>query len=1204
MNAALSDSGRAALGAVTLDDKYARARGHVFMSGIQALVRLPMLQQQRDALAGKNTAGLVSGYRGSPLGGYDLALWKAKQHLQAHDIVFQPGVNEELAATALWGTQMLGYAPPGTHKHDGVFGIWYGKGPGVDRCSDVFKHANLAGTTPWGGVIAVAGDDHAAKSSSAPHQSDHVFKACGLPVFFPSSVQEILDLGIHAFAMSRYAGLWAGMKTIQEVVESGAGVEVDPERVSILLPDFPVPEGGLHIRWPDTPLAQEDRLMNHKWYAALAYVRANRLNRDVWSGPDDRYGIIASGKAWGDTLQALADLGLDQAACRALGIRLHKVAVVWPLEAQTVREFATGLQEILVVEEKRQIIEYQLKEELYNWRPDVRPDVLGKFDEAGADHSGGEWSLPDPSGQTLLRATADLTPALIARAIGRRLQRRGLLAAGSSIAQRVQAHLELLDARERSLQALYAGGSAPDRPPWYCSGCPHNRSTVVPEGSRAIAGIGCHYMVTWMNRRTQGFTQMGGEGVPWVGQQPFSREPHLFANLGDGTYFHSGLLAIRQTIAAGVNITYKILYNDAVAMTGGQPVGERPEGHSVLQIVHSLRAEGVSRIVIVTDEPLKYVNAEHRTVGGVTLRLPPDVPVEHRDELDRLQREFREIPGTTAIIYDQTCATEKRRRRKRGLLVEPARRVFINAAVCEGCGDCGEKSNCLSVEPLETELGRKRQINQGSCNLDYSCLDGFCPSFVTVEGGRLRRGTAKALPDPAELGELPEPELPATVHPYGILIAGVGGTGVITLGQLIGEAAFLDGHGVVTQDAAGLAQKGGATWSHVQIADRQPDILTTRVSMAEADLLLGCDPIVAAQAESVSRLRAGRSRVALNSHVAPTAAFVHLGGWKSPGAQCQAILGQTVGEPALSVLDAEAIARQLVGDALYANPVLLGHAWQRGWVPVRRESLRRAIELNATAVEKNLAAFEWGRLSAHDGARVQALLAPAEQPLRFQSRPRLDGLLRDRVERLTAYQDAAYARRYEAAVRRVQQAEAERVPGKTALAEAVARHLHDLMAYKDEYEVARLYTDGRFEREVAERFEGDYRLRFHLAPPFWAERNARGELSKQDYGPWMLGLMRGLARLRFLRGTAFDLFGRSDERRSERALIDDYLALVEELLRTLKPDNHALALQLAHLPGQIKGFGHVKARHLAAARERWAELLAQWRAQAAAGDGA
>jgi len=1198
MNAPLSESARTALDSVTLDDKYALARGHVFMSGIQALVRLPMLQQQRDALAGKHTAGLVSGYRGSPLGGYDLALWKAKQHLQAHEIVFQPGVNEELAATALWGTQMLGYAPPGSQKHDGVFGIWYGKGPGVDRCSDVFKHANLAGTTPWGGVIAVAGDDHAAKSSSAPHQSDHVFKACGLPVFFPASVQEILDLGVHAFALGRFAGLWAGMKTIQEIVESSAGVEVDPRRVNIVVPEFDLPPGGLHIRWPDTPLAQEERLMNHKWYAALAYIRANRLNHDVWAGPDDVYGIMASGKAYGDTRQALADLGLDQAACRQLGIRLHKVAVVWPLEAQTTREFAAGLREILVVEEKRQVLEYQLKEELYNWRADVRPDVLGKFDELGADHSGGEWSMPNPSARTLLRATADLTPALIARAIARRLKARGLLPEGGEISARVEAQLARLDARERALEQLYVGGAASERPPWYCSGCPHNTSTRVPEGSRAIAGIGCHYMVVWMDRSTFGFTQMGGEGVPWVGQQPFSHEQHLFANLGDGTYFHSGLLAIRQTIAAGVNITYKILYNDAVAMTGGQPVGERPEGHAVLQIVHSLRAEGVAKVTIVTDEPEKYLNAEHRTVGGVTLRLPEDVAVEHRDELDRLQREFRAIPGTTALIYDQTCATEKRRRRKRGLLAEPARRVVINPAVCEGCGDCSEQSNCLSVEPLETEFGRKRQINQSSCNLDYSCLKGFCPSFVTVEGGRLRRGAEPgARPDPDRLGELPEPALPATASPYGILVAGVGGTGVITLGQLLGEAAFLEGKGAVTQDAAGLAQKGGATWSHVLIADRQADILTTRVSMAEADLLLACDPIVASQRESVLRLQPGRSRVALNSHVAPTAAFVHQGGWQSPGQQCRATLEQAVGAAALAVFDAEAVARQLVGDAMFANPVLLGFAWQQGWVPLRLESLQRAIELNAVALEKNLLAFEWGRRAAHDWARVQALLTPA-QVIQFQPRVGLDALLRRRVEALTAYQDAAYAQRYEAVVRRVQAVEAERAPGHGALAEAVARHLFDLMAYKDEYEVARLYTDGSFERQLAAQFEGDYQVHVHLAPPFWAGRDASGELKKTAYGPWMLRLMRLLAHGKRLRGTAFDPFGHTEERRTERALIGEYLELVEELLATLTPERHALALQLARLPGQIKGFGHVKARHLAAARQRWAELLAQWRTAA------
>ncbi|MGH8820190.1 MAG: indolepyruvate ferredoxin oxidoreductase family protein, partial [Rhodoferax sp.] len=774
--------------AVTLDDKYSLDYGPAFMSGVQALVKLPMLQRLRDQLAGKNTAGFISGYRGSPLGGYDQALWKAAKYLKAQNIVFQPGVNEELAATALWGTQQLGFSPAGTNKFDGVFGIWYGKGPGVDRCSDVFKHANMAGTTEFGGVIAVAGDDHISKSSTAAHQSDHIFKACGTPVFFPATVQEILDLGIHAFAMSRFSGVWAGMKTIQEIVESSATAMIDPERVQITMPtDFEMPPGGLHIRWPDHALEQEARLFHYKWYAALAYIRANRLNYNVIEGQNDRFGLIASGKAYNDTRQALIDLGLDDATCHQMGVRLHKVGVVWPLEAQLTREFATGLKEIMVVEEKRQVIEYQVKEELYNWRFDVRPNVVGKFNEAGdGEFSGGEWSMANPTANTLLRANADLSPALIAGAIARRLKKLGV---DGDMAARIDAQLAILQAKERSMQVLEVKA---DRLPWFCSGCPHNTSTVVPEGSRAMAGIGCHFMATWMDRSTVGFTQMGGEGVPWVGQQPFSTDQHIFANLGDGTYFHSGLLAIRQAIAAGVNITYKILYNDAVAMTGGQPVGERPEGHSVVQIAQSMRAEGAIKIVVVTDEPEKYTG-----VKG----LPEGIAIQHRDTLDAVQREFREIKGTTVIIYDQTCATEKRRRRKRGTLVDPAKRVVINELVCEGCGDCGEKSNCLSVEPLETEFGRKRAINQSSCNKDYSCVKGFCPSFVTVEGGQLRKKAKGKAASPFELGALPEPVIPdpgqAPGRVWGIVVAGVGGTGVITIGQLLGMAAHLEGKGIV-----------------------------------------------------------------------------------------------------------------------------------------------------------------------------------------------------------------------------------------------------------------------------------------------------------------------------------------------------------------------------------------------------------------------
>ncbi|HEY1104072.1 MAG TPA: indolepyruvate ferredoxin oxidoreductase family protein, partial [Burkholderiaceae bacterium] len=700
MNAPLPDHIRQALETVTLDDKYSLDYGRAFMSGVQALVKLPMLQRLRDAQQGKNTAGFISGYRGSPLGGYDQALVKAAPYLKAQNIVFQPGVNEELAATALWGTQQLGFAPPGSNRFDGVFGIWYGKGPGVDRCADVFKHANMAGTTPWGGVIAVAGDDHVAKSSTAAHQSDHIFKACGLPVFFPASVQEILDLGLHAFAMSRFSGVWAGMKTIQEIVESSSTAMIDPERVNIVIPEFAMPPGGVHIRWPDAALEQEARLFDFKWYAALAYIRANRLNYNAIEGPNDRFGLIASGKAYNDTRQALLDLGLDDAACRQLGIRLHKVGVVWPLEAQGTREFATGLREILVVEEKRQVIEYQLKEELYNWRADVRPNVVGKFNEVEGDFSGGEWSIPNPSANTLLRANADLSPALIAKAIAQRLKKLGV---DGDMAARIDAQLAILEAKERAMHVIDLKA---DRQPWFCSGCPHNTSTKLPEGSRAMAGIGCHFMALWMDRSTTGFTQMGGEGVPWVGQQPFTNEQHIFANLGDGTYFHSGSLAVRQSIAAGINITYKILYNDAVAMTGGQQVGERPEGHSVVQIAQSMRAEGAARITIVTDEPEKY--------SGIR-GIPEGIAIQHRDTLDAVQREFREIKGTTVIIYDQTCATEKRRRRKRGSMVDPAKRVVINELVCEGCGDCGVQSNCLSVEPLETEFGRKRTINQSTC---------------------------------------------------------------------------------------------------------------------------------------------------------------------------------------------------------------------------------------------------------------------------------------------------------------------------------------------------------------------------------------------------------------------------------------------------------------------------------------------------------
>jgi indolepyruvate ferredoxin oxidoreductase len=967
------------------------------------------------------------------------------------------------------------------------------------------------------------------------------------------------------------------MKTIQEVVESSATADINADRVKIVVPDFEMPPGGVHIRWPDAALDQEARLFDYKWYAALAYIRANRLNHNVIEGPNDRYGIMASGKAYNDTRQALVDLGLDTETCQRLGIRVHKVSVVWPLEAQSTREFAKDLKEILVVEEKRQIIEYQLKEELYNWPDSKRPRIVGKFDELEGDDSGGEWSVPNPMAHRLLRANADLTPTLIAKALARRLKKLDL---PSDVLARIDALLQTIDAKERAQNSLVLNPSA-DRMPWFCSGCPHNTSTKVPEGSRAMAGIGCHFMSVWMDRSTVGFTQMGGEGTPWIGQQHFSNEKHVFANIGDGTYFHSGILAIRQSIAAGVNITYKILYNDAVAMTGGQRVGERAEGHSVVQIAQSMRAEGAMVIKVVTDEPEKY--------DGVA--LAEGVLVHHRDELDAVQRVLREVKGCTVIIYDQTCATEKRRRRKRGTMVDPAVRVMINELVCEGCGDCGVQSNCLSVEPLETEFGRKRAINQNTCNKDTSCLKGFCPSFISIEGGQLKKKNKEQKFSWDTLSTLPLPVVPdlgAAHQPYGVVVAGVGGTGVITIGQLLGMAAHLDGLGIVTQDSAGLAQKGGATWSHVLLAKHQDDIQTTRVSMAAADLILGCDPIVAAGKETLSRMMEGRTRVALNSHSAPTAEFVKNTQWQNPADSCAADIASTVGLHGLASFDADHLSAQLMGDTIYINPMLLGYAWQKGWVPLSLDALKRAIELNEVAVTQNLTAFEWGRHAAHQLPAVEALLKPL-QIISFKKRDRLEDLIATRIEFLTAYQNAAYAKQYENFVLKVKAKESPL--GSSLLTETVARQLFRLMAYKDEYEVARLHTDKQFLERVKSQFEGDFKVFYHLAPPLIAKRNEKGQLIKQKMSPHMVLVFKVLAQFKFLRGTALDIFGRTEERQTERALIQEYKDAMDEVLVSLKTENHALAVKMANVTEQIKGFGHVKEKHLAAVMVQWQNCM-------------
>ena len=1161
----------AASGSVSLDDKYTLESGRVYMTGYQALVRLLLIQKARDEDAGLDTAGFVSGYRGSPLGGLDQTLWKARAHLERHRIVFQPGVNEDLAATAVWGTQQLQLSPGA--RHAGVFAMWYGKGPGVDRCGDVFRHANAAGSARFGGVLVVAGDDHAAKSSTLPHQTDHFFKSMMMPVLAPAGVQEYIDFGVHGYALSRYSGCWVAFKALADTVETSASVEIDPHRVQVSMPtDFALPPGGLNLRWPDPPLVQEKRLLHYKLYAALAYARANGLNRIIIDSPHPRLGIITSGKSYLDVRQALDDLGIDDALAGEIGLRLYKVGMVWPLEADGVRSFAEGLDEILVVEEKRQLLEYQLKEELYNWREDVRPRVVGKFDEKG------EWAhvlRPDGTidhGDWLLPAAGELTPAMIARAIANRIGR-------FFTSERIEARLAFLQAKEAALarRAFQA-----DRVPTFCSGCPHNTSTHVPEGSRALAGIGCHYMVTWMPERRAGtFTHMGGEGVPWVGLAPFTDEKHIFANLGDGTYFHSGLMAIRQAVAARVNITYKILYNDAVAMTGGQP---HDGPLDVPTIVRQLQAEGVHNIVVVTD-------GTERAYGPSDL---PHIPIRHRDELDTIQRELRESGGVTALIYDQTCAAEKRRRRKRGTYPDPARRVFINEAVCEGCGDCGEQSNCMSILPVETALGRKRRIDQSSCNKDYSCLKGFCPSFVTIEGGRLRRGQALQTAT-TEFDALPPPRLPSTARPFGILVTGVGGTGVITIGALIGMAAHLDGKGVTVLDMTGLAQKGGSVYSHVRIADHPDALHAVRIAAGEADAVIGGDLIVSASTEALAKMAPRRTRAVINVAEIPTSEFAHNPGWKFPQAEMIATLREAMAD-GTDFIDAQRLATALLGDGIATNLFLLGFAWQRGMVPVSEDSLMKAIALNGVAIDLNRSAFVWGRRAAHDLAAVERHAAPqvSTEPLPAD----LDALVAHRMALLTAYQDAAYAERFRGLVHRVRDIEAQRVgAGSTRLAEAVARSYAKLLAYKDEYEVARLYTEPAFQQALAATFDGDYTIRFHLAAPLLAKPDPNtGLIAKHSFGPGMLKVFRVLAKLKRLRGTRWDLFGHTAERRAERALIEQFETDVDELLCTLNFARLPLAVQIASLPEHIGGFGHVKARAMARAAERRAELLAEWRA--------
>ncbi len=1136
-----------ALAQVKLDDKYTLDEGRVLLTGAQALVRLPLVQRRRDLAAGLNTGGFISGYRGSPLGGYDQQLWAARKHLQDHHVVFKAGVNEDLAATSVWGTQQSGFF--GDARYDGVFSIWYGKGPGVDRTGDALKHANLFGTHPHGGVIALAGDDHIAKSSTTAHQSEFAFVDAMVPILNPSGVQEFLDFGLYGFAMSRYAGLWAGFICVTDTVDSTATVDIDPDRVQIRLPaDFEMPEGGPNIRWPDVWVEQEPRLHHVKLPAAVAFVRANRLDRVTVGGPRRRIGIVTTGKSYLDTRQALSALGIDDATARGLGLSVYKVALSWPIEPEGMRAFCEGLEEIVVVEEKRGLIEPQIKELLYSTPADRRPRVVGKT---------------DGDGRELLRTHGELQPEEVAEAI---LSRLGRMADISRFESRLEAIRNV---------TRQSGGNQPSlvRTPSFCSGCPHNSGTRLPEGSRAFSGIGCHFMAQWVDPdKTATYTHMGAEGATWAGLHHFVETPHIFQNIGDGTYYHSGILAVRAAVASGANMTYKVLYNDAVAMTGGQPV-DGPL--SPAMVTQQLAAEGVKPVYLVTDTPEAYEKARD---------LAPGTVVKHRSELNRVQIELREIEGVSGLVYVQTCAAEKRRRRKRGAFPNPPKRMFINPAVCEGCGDCGVKSNCVSVIPVETEFGRKRMIDQSACNKDYSCLNGFCPSFVTVYDAEPRKGKpAGQAPGPLEV--LPEPTIPTADEPYSIMIDGIGGTGVITVGALLAMAAHLEGKAATVMDMTGLAQKGGAVWSHLRIADNPEDLHSVRIGLGGARALIGCDLVTSSQVDTLSRLGRGASRAIINTYRTYTNEFARNPDMSFPEDELRTRIEAALGGDAVEMIDATRLATALLGDAIGSNLFMAGFAYQRGLVPVTAEAIERAIELNGVAVEMNKTAFDWGRRAAHDLAFVERVAYPADARRERPVLESLDDTVARRSDFLTGYQNAAYAARYTRLVDRVR--EAEGVEGGGPLSHAVARYYFKLLAYKDEYEVARLHASGDLRKQIERQFEDGYRIEFNLAPPLFARKDpVTGEPRKMRFGSWMLHVFRLLAAMRGLRGTAFDPFGRTEERRRERALIVQYEGDVEEILADFAPETCAAAVALASVPEHIRGYGHVKLRHLEAAEKQ------------------
>jgi indolepyruvate ferredoxin oxidoreductase len=1164
------------LRAYRLADNFGATSGSVFLTGTQALIRLLLMQRRLDAAAGLSTAGFLSGYRGSPLGMVDQQAWKAKAQLDAAGVAFLPAINEDLGATACLGTQRV--ALDDERTVDGVFAMWYGKGPGVDRSGDALKHGHVYGSSPLGGVLVVAGDDHGCVSSSMPHQSDLAMQAWSMPVLHPANVAEYLEFGLYGWALSRATGAWVGFKAISEVVESGMTVDLDA--VPLDVPPPSTQATPLHVRAVDLPSLELEERLAKKLDAVRAFAAKHSVDKHVVSSPRATLGIVTVGKAHFDFMEVLRRLELDPNALAAAGVRVYKVGLVFPLEPTRVLEFVRGLEEVLVIEEKAPVVERQIMELLFALPDAQRPRISGKW--SAEQRTEGAASAPS-NAAPLISSLGELRPSRIMPVVAEWLARLN-----PALDRR---HLVV----DFTMPALLSNASdAVKRQPYFCSGCPHNTSTRVPEGSRALAGIGCHFMASWMERGTSGLIQMGAEGVDWAAQSRFTRRRHVFQNLGDGTYFHSGLLAIRQAIAAGANITYKLLYNDAVAMTGGQPV----DGSiSVAEIARQVEAEGAKRVVVVSDDAGKYEGHEGEFPAGTTFH--------DRRELDTVQRMLRDVPGVTLLIYEQTCAAELRRRRKKGEVADRATRVFIHEQVCEGCGDCGQASNCLSVIPIETDWGRKRAIEQSSCNKDYACVDGFCPSFVGVEGGVPRRRAgdprqAEALA--REVARLAAPPTWTWTGPFDMLVTGVGGTGVVTIGALVTMAAHLEHKQASVLDFMGFAQKGGAVLSFVRVAPTPDQLNQVRIDTQQADIVLACDLVVGTSRDALGTVKHGRTVIVANTHELATAAFV-----RDPNASLHvpellAKLRDAAGDGRLFTHDAQALSQQLFGDTLPSNIVMLGAAWQRGLVPVGEAALRRAIELNGVAVATNLAAFGAGRLAVADPQALAALLRAADGDEAAAPNPALlgaGGLLERRVAFLEAYQDAAYARRLSSLVERVVAKEREVLGADAALelARAVTFSFAKLLAIKDEYEVARLYTDGSFEAALSRQFERWDGLRLHLAPPVLGRRDAQGRPVKTTFGPWMLRAMRVLARLKGLRGTAFDVFGRTEERRVERRLIVEYEAIVDELLRGLSSANHAQAVAITRVPERIRGFGHVKLANVATARARWADLLAVWRGE-------